>query len=55
MSDKIVVVRVELRCAVREGTYGADAYERLDMPNCKHPKDVLPQMQKLTVQRDFLK
>lgn len=31
MSDKIVVVRVELRCAVREGTYGADAHERLDI------------------------
>jgi len=38
MSDKIVVIRVELRCAVREGTYGADAHERLNIAELQAPE-----------------
>ena len=38
MSDKIVVIRVELRCAVREGTYGADAHEQLDIAELQAPE-----------------
>lgn len=36
--DKIVVMRVELRCAVGKGTYGADAHERLDIAALQAPE-----------------
>lgn len=36
--NKIVVIRVELRCAVRKGTYGADAHERLDIAELQAPE-----------------
>jgi len=38
MSDQIVVVRVELRCAVGEGTYGAVAHGRLDIAELQAPE-----------------